>query len=381
MRQWLWVLIVALLAAGCVDTEDPSWWNDAAPPIGPGEESGATLRLPGQTCSECTDCFDWQSPPADSLRIHFIDVGQGDAVYIQTPSGRNIMVDAGDLGYFGRTNGGELVSAYLTRQGLPNGSTIDAALITHAHSDHFGGMNVLLDSYVIDTFVDPGLEATTPSYKSFVSRVEGLIAPAKLFRPALLLTGPEAGINTLVDVKGDAINIFGDGVGAWVLSSESNMRLGDDDGSKINNTSLVLKLSYAGRRVLLLGDAENELEGDLVRRFGGKADEPNLASDIVKVGHHGSATSSSSVFVGSIWPGADDGNRYGIIQSGRLSFNGTQLPDINTVRDLQVQLGAEHLFSTEAGDGTKDEGDAAGDDHVLAVIRADGSMYVCYTEP
>jgi competence protein ComEC len=386
-------LALAVAASGCIDKSQPSWFDgkQSAPDVllidgqSPDQQSGLTARLPGQTCIDCQDstCADWQAPPTDSLRLHFIDVGQGDSIWIQTPDGQNVLIDAGDGGFFGRSIGGNFVNAYLDRNGFEVGSAFDAIFVTHAHSDHYGGIGRVLGSYRTQRYIDPGLEATTQSYQDILSDATAFIDPSNVFRPALLLSGPTPSANTLVGYKGDPIpaDIFGPQVGAWLLSGEPNKRLGSSDGSKINNTSLVIKLSFAGRRVLFTGDAEQDLESELIQRFGSKTEEPSLTAEVLKVGHHGSKTASTNIFLSAVWSAADTPHRTAVIQSGRLSFSGTTLPNEQTVRQIQALIGANMLFSTESGDVNKSESESPGDDDLLTVIRKDGTMFTCYTQP
>lgn len=401
-----WVVSVALgamLAAGvvaCVDDSEPWWSKDDnklaldiitnLPDVtlvdggDPGQQSGLTARVPGQNCVECegTTCADWRNPPADSLRLHFIDVGQGDSIWIQTPDNKNILIDAGDGGFFNRSRGGDFVNAYLDSHGFELGSTFDAIFISHAHSDHYGGLGIVLGSYRTLRYVDPGLEATQVSYQDTLATATQQLPEDDVYRPALLLTGNDNDeIRTLVKAKGDPLppEIFGAQTSAWLLSSEASKRLGGDDGSKINNTSIVLKLSYAGRRAILTGDAEVEIEGELVQRFGANTEEPNLSAEILKVGHHGSHTASSTLFLSSVWAAIPAGERFAVIQSGRLTFGTTTLPNETVVRQIQAFIGTEFLFSTEAGDVNKSEKESPGDDNVLSVIRKDGTFFTCYS--
>lgn len=360
------LIAFAMGAAGCVDSDPPKWWKEKNDnPIT--DQEGLTAATSDQFCT-----VDEKVPPNDSLRVHFIDVGQGDAIWIQSPTGENVLIDAGDGGYYGRNNGGKIVSAFLSAHGFAQGSVFDAVAVTHAHSDHYGGLPTIFTKYGVAKFIDPGLETDGLSYGDTLETAQAMVRSDAYFRPAIDTTGG------LATIKGGRVDLFGPAVGAWLLSSENNMRLGDDNNAKVNNTSLVFKLSYKGRTILLMGDAHSEIETELIQRFVTNEAEPNLEANLVKVGHHGSTTSSTGRFLDAIFRNIPASDRYAVIMSGRTSFGGTQLPEPSTIFVLQDNLPEGHLFSTEAGDDKKGEDLAAGDDDILAVIRSDGSMYVCY---
>lgn len=353
---------LTLLFTGCVDTEYPEWWEGQRQ-TEPGEEVGLTLQLEEQKCTPGQ-----LLPAADALKLHFIDVGQGDAIWIQTPTGQNVLVDAGDGGFFGnRTQGADYVQAYLAAWGLPPGSVLDGAVVSHAHSDHYGGMIKLSDLFEFQAYIDPGLDSDNVSYKDMLQKMQGEAGGSvRYLRPAV---GPDK----LVEREGEQIPnyLFGNAVDAFLINAESATRLGSENNTRINNTSVVIRLEYAGRSVMLMGDAEQDQELDLLQRY-------FIDANILKVGHHGSDTSSSTLFLDAVFRNIAPDERYAIISSGRRSFSGTQLPTANTIFFLQDQVPRVNLFSTEAGDNKKDEFSAPGDDNILSVIQADGTMYSCY---
>ena len=369
-----WLLIIALgimtfAVSACLDTTEPSWFrrDSGLPPLPDGD--GLTAVKAGQPCTP-----EQLSPPANALRVHFIDVGQGDAIWVQSPDGRNILVDAGDGGFFGRTDAAPIVTNDLTKNGVPPGATFDTIVVTHPHSDHYGGFIKLTNNYGHHTYIDPGVNGAAVSYDSLVTRLTN--NAERVFRPAIGTS------NALVAERGGRVPdfVFGPDVQAWLLAGESTLRLGSSQGSKINNTSLVFRLVYHGRSIMLMGDAEEDVEFELLRDFSERTAEPRLNTNILKVGHHGSTTSSSLRFIDTIFGKTPYDERYAIISSGRLSFSGTQLPAISVVHLLNQYMPLNHVFSTEAGDDAKTEEEAVGDDHILAVIKADSSFYVCYTE-
>ena len=98
--------------------------------------------------------------PPEEMRIHLIDVGQGDAIWIQTPyfssrelETRNILIDAGSCGGFGECVGGETVKTYLSNNGIVEGETLHALVLTHAHEDHYGGARTVAEWLAVEEYV------------------------------------------------------------------------------------------------------------------------------------------------------------------------------------------------------------------------------------
>lgn len=305
---------------------------------------------------------------ADDLVVHFIDVGQGDAIWIETPDlgqGRmNILVDAGDIGELSRTAGGQLVVDYMQDQGFPAGSTIDWLLISHAHSDHYGGMTAVLNTYKVMNVVDPGFEVESESYLTLLDHLNDVVNynGGEFYRPAI----PE-----WVSERYGRTDAFGPGLEAYLLNSRS----GPDPGHSsdhVNNSSLVLLIRYAGAGLLLLGDVHWEVESEIVQDFS------DLRVNVLKVGHHGSRTSSSNAFLRQAFTGVQRDQRFAVIQSGRREFGGVTLPRVETILRLSDHLPLQNLYSTQYGDEDKPEGEEAGDDHVVARFSSRGRVNVCY---
>lgn len=337
--------------------------------MAPDDASALTVPRAGQRCTE-----QQRDPSEDSLRLHFIDVGQGDAIWIQSPGGQNMLVDAGDGGFLGRANGGVIVTEYLKEHGLDAGGRIDALAITHAHADHFGGFNTVLRNFEVGAFMDPGLDRDGRTYNGILGRLEESVTQDHYYRPAI-------GDKGVIQTAGEKLDLLGPDVALYLMQGDQSQVTSRDDGTQVNNTSLVFRLEFAGRSVMLMGDAEEGAEWRLLDRYGdsSRGGRPPLWADLIKVGHHGSETSSSPEFLEAVLGEGEPRQRYAVIQSGRRSFGGTQLPALSTVLRLQEKVGPAALFSTEAGDFDKDsDRDAAGDDHILAVIQPDGHMYVCY---
>jgi competence protein ComEC len=212
-----------------------------------------------------------------------IDVGQGDAIALRTPKWRWILVDAGDA--WRDTDVGErIVAPYLRRRG----GSLAAMIVSHPHADHIGGAASVLSRVPTALLLDGG-------YAQGSSVYEGLLARAR-----------DEGVAWRAARTGTAITI--DGVALTVLAPDSSEIANAADA---NAASVVVMAEYRGAKVLLTGDAEKNVEERLVGRFG-----PALRADILKVGHHGSSTSSTSGLLAVVKPrlaliSVGAGNRYG----------------------------------------------------------------------
>lgn len=212
-----------------------------------------------------------------TLRIAFLDVGQGDAVFIETPTGNQILIDGGV---------DSSVLAELGRVMAPGDHRIDMVIATHPDADHIGGLVDVLNRYEVDTYIESGATANTAVFKELHSAVMNVAH------------------STTASI-GDRI-VSDDGVALDMLAP-----YGIDDGDDTNGRSIVARLSYGTLSVMLTGDAPKEVEEDLTRWYGSQ-----LESEILKAGHHGSKTSTDAKFVTALHPligiiSAGKDNRYG----------------------------------------------------------------------
>lgn len=215
--------------------------------------------------------------------LHVIDVGQGDAVALRTPRGRWIVVDAGRI-WRGGDAGRSAVIPYVRRRG----GDVAAFVLTHPHADHVGGAASVLRSLRPPVYFDPGYAGASPAYESS------------------LRVAREQNIAWRRVRTGDSLAI--DGVTLTFLAPDSSLVAGLKDP---NEASTVVLARFGAVRFLLVGDAERGEETWLLARWGRA-----LRADVLKVGHHGSVTSTSSPFLAAVAPrvalvsvGAD--NRYG----------------------------------------------------------------------
>ncbi|MBN1396730.1 MAG: DNA internalization-related competence protein ComEC/Rec2 [Bacteroidetes bacterium] len=211
--------------------------------------------------------WDKQNP---ILTADFIDVGQGDSILLEFPNGKRMLVDAGPSST--EFDAGErTVKPFLKRKGVDK---LDYLLITHSHRDHIGGAESILKSFKVDSLV---IAAADPE-DSLVNRT---------FQAA------RAGGTGLKYVfAGEQIQIDTNARVYVLYPNQDRCEVADE-----NNASIVLKIQYGKTSLLLTGDAEKEDEEWMISRYGGF-----LSNDILKVGHHGSNTSTGEDFLNIVKP-------------------------------------------------------------------------------
>lgn len=215
---------------------------------------------------------DKQTPISGQLKVHIIDVGQGDAILVQFHS-QNMLVDAGP---------DDSVVSYLNQQGIKK---IDYLIATHPHADHIGGMAAVIRSFDIGKVYMPKVSHTTKTFENTLQAVKS---------KGLKVSTAKSGV-TILDQNGTKANFI-----APCSSSYDNL----------NNYSAVIKIQHGNTSFLLAGDAEAESEQEML------ASGTNLKADVLKVGHHGSNSSTTSSFLKAVSPkyaviSCGAGNQYG----------------------------------------------------------------------
>jgi len=201
-----------------------------------------------------------------TLKVQTIDIGQGDAILIQA-QGQVVLVDTGDV------PAREKLVRYIKSQGI---TTIDKVFITHPHADHLGGMAAVLENFKVKQIYDSGLTTTTALYRQYLTTVQKKNIPFE------------------VVAQGSTIDLGGGAV-LKVLAPQKPFIT----QSELNNNSIVLKLTYGKFSMMLTGDAEKEAEDKLIKDYAGE-----LKSSVLKSGHHGSNTSSTTAFLKAVAPEA-----------------------------------------------------------------------------
>ncbi len=253
---------------------------------------------------------------AGTLELQFIDVGQGDAILLQT-SEAAVLVDAGEQ---------EQAAEYLEKRGI---ARIDLAIATHAHADHIGGFPAVFDTIQVNELWYNGQEHTTLTFEHFVD------------------TLLESGAQYHEPIAGETRSF-----GELTVEVLHPQRSAADYTGDLHDQVIVLRARYGEFSVLLTSDAEADLERGLLDRYSA------LEATVLKLGHHGSNTSSSAEFLAAVSPaivvyqaGAD--NPYGHPHSEAIDR-------VRTITEAEV-------FGT--------------DRHGTIVITTDGHDYTVRTTP
>lgn len=208
-----------------------------------------------------------------ALHVSMLNVGQADATLIQY-KGKNMLIDTGDV---------DSRDALVKQLKDKKVKTLDVVLITHPHGDHLGGMAALFKAFQIKQIYDNGQAANTAMYKNYLKNIKTKNIAYKALK------------------KGDTITL-GDDVKFAVLSpgkpfTKENTQ-GVSESGLTNDNSIVCKMTYGTFSIMFTGDAQKEVEEQLLKNYKGA----ELQANVLKVGHHGSKTSSSPAFVAAVKP-------------------------------------------------------------------------------
>ncbi len=224
--------------------------------------------------------------PDGRLHLWVLDVGQGDAILLRTPRGNTALIDGGP-GATPLLNGVGKELPFWQRN-------LNLVVLTHPHDDHLTGLVDLLGRYRVDEVVQTAFTPTTRTQEEWLRTLKDRAVTVYYAR-----SGEEIGFQGEPDVS------------LRVLSPATPGAAAELKGGGLNNTSIVMKLSYGSENILLEGDAQVDAEDEMVRR-----EAPELAAQVLKVGHHGSSTSSSAPFLKQVQPqvaiiSVGAGNSYG----------------------------------------------------------------------
>jgi len=226
-----------------------------------------------------------------NFAVHFIDIGQGDSILIQTPDNEFMLIDTGEKNQYDKLNG------YLKHFGVNKFKYI---IFTHPHSDHIGSAVNIVKNYNIETLIMPPVTHTTKTFTNLIDLLE------------------QKQIEITPSVCGDKYQ-FGDAE-FTILAPNSNSY------KSLNNYSVVISMTYGETTFLFTGDMEKESENEVIDFC--KNNHIDLSVHVLKVAHHGSSTSSQQKFLNLLKP------KYAIITCGE--GNSYNLPNMKTVNRIET---------------------------------------------
>jgi competence protein ComEC len=239
--------------------------------------------------------FLWNAALSETLKgltITVLDVGQGDSILLECPSGKRILVDGGE-----EKMGERVVVPYLQKRGI---NKLDMVILTHPHEDHLGGLRPLLQKIKVGRVLDPGFSYNTRSYRIFKELIKKNKIKYELARAGQVIK-------------------FGKEVRARILHPTLPFM------ENVNDASVAFNLIYNNFSMMFTGDNEKEGEEKILEIF----PEDFLSASVLKVGHHGSSTSTSDHFLDAVNP------RLAIISCGRR--NKFRHPHKSTVQRLKTR--------------------------------------------
>ena len=240
-------------------------------------------HVPGLAFNGWVDIFSWLGLPQprviaeDELQVHFIDVGNADCILVRQGD-YNLLIDAAE------NTRAKMLLDYLDRHGVEK---LDLVVLTHPHLDHMGSMETIVKHFAVDRFVMSYMpEGEEPTSVAYISMLEAL----------------QRRNVAVEEAKSGALYPLGKAKLQMIAPLPS-----DEPAEDANQISVVTRLTYGEHAFLFTGDAEMDLEGQMV------ASRLDLRADVLKVAHHGSKTSTSPAFLRAVSP------KYAVIPCGIAS--------------------------------------------------------------
>lgn len=246
-----------------------------------------------------------RSVPSGNLEVTFLDVGQGDAIFIESPTGKQVLIDGG--------RNDRAVLRELPRVMGFFDRTLDMVVATHPDSDHIGGLIDVLKRYDVGAILMTNNVNDTPAYQAFQSAVA------------------DEGATVLSAKRGQIYELGHGDAGSTTLTILFPDR--DVHDLESNTSSIVARLSYGDSDFIFTGDSPHAIERYLV-----ELDGTALVSEVLKLGHHGSRTSTDSQFLEMVRP------KYGIISAGKNNEYGhphKEVMELLSLYDIQSKNTAD----------------------------------------
>lgn len=256
------------------------------------EVSSTVEATTEETVSETVNLAAENSAAASDLKVSFIDVGQADSILIQA-NDKFMLVDAGN------NEDSTTIINYLKSQGV---NKLDYVIGTHPHEDHVGSLDTVIKTFEIGTIIMPQKQANTKTFEDVLDSISA---------KGLSITKPVVGTKYEL------------GSASFTILSPNKSNYGDE----LNNWSVGIKLVNGNNSFVMCGDAEEQAESDIV------ANGIDISADVLKVGHHGSATSTLQAFLNKVNP------TYAVISCGKNNSYGHPTEQtLNKLNDKGIQI-------------------------------------------
>ncbi len=261
------------------------------------------------------------------MSMHFLDVGQGDSIFVILPDGETMLVDGGN------SENGKMIANYIRAN---SSGSVDYLVATHPHSDHIGGLPFVIKEIGAKKYYMPGISQNTQIFQSLITEINNRNAE---------ITTAKAGV-TVTESENFSVK--------FLAPKRDNYK-------NINDFSAVIMITYGNRRFLLTGDAETVSEKEMVNDR-----QLDIKADVLKVGHHGSTTSTSPAFLAKVNPSVSvisvgENNAYNLpdnIILSRLKLYGSEIYRTDISGTITVFSDGESLDVKTKTDDTADKTEA-----------------------